>query len=137
MKKIEGNTLLRIAAASFCVAAAAINLISFAGGKHASDISVEHMQPQEITVPIERTVEEIEVQNTPDAKEKDGRIDLNTASAEELETLKGIGPTKASAIIEYRERYGGFTCIEEITEVKGIGEKTFEKIKDRIYVSGP
>ena len=46
-----------------------------------------------------------------------------------------LSPTKAQAIIDYRNRYGGFTCIEEITEVKGIGEKTFEKIRDQIYIN--
>ena len=62
----------------------------------------------------------------------EGRLNINTASLEELQTLKGIGPTKAQAIIEYREKYGGFTCPEEITEVKGIGGGTYEKIKGAI-----
>ena len=52
----------------------------------------------------------------------------------ELCTLKGIGPTKAAAIVAYRQSYGGFVCIEEIMEVKGIGEGTFEKIREFIYI---
>ena len=68
----------------------------------------------------------------PDTK---GLIDLNGASQQELESLKGIGPAKAKAIIAYREAHGGFICAEEITEVKGIGAGIYEKIKDSIYVS--
>ena len=60
------------------------------------------------------------------------KIDINTAGAEELQTLPGIGPVKAQAIIEYRNAYGGFVSTEEIMEVRGIGPATYEKIKDRI-----
>lgn len=65
---------------------------------------------------------------------KKGKINLNTANAELLITLKGIGEVKAKAIIEYREAYGSFTCVEEITEVKGIGDVTLEKIREYICV---
>jgi len=130
MKKISGSTLLRIAAASFCIAAAAANVVSFVGGKEAQ-ITVNR-SPE---TPVYREVSEAPVKEEYPVKAKeDGRIDLNTATSEELQTLKGIGPTNAKAIIDYRDRYGGFTCIEEITEVKGIGEKTFEKIKDQIVI---
>ncbi len=67
--------------------------------------------------------------------EDDGLIDINSAGAEELETLPGIGPVKAAAIIAYREAYGGFVSIEEITEVKGIGPATLEKIRGLIKAS--
>lgn len=66
--------------------------------------------------------------------EKSGRVNLNTASLEELDTLPGIGPATAGLIISYRESYGGFAAIEEIKNVKRIGDKTFEKLKDRICV---
>ncbi|MCD7805905.1 MAG: helix-hairpin-helix domain-containing protein [Lachnospiraceae bacterium] len=63
-----------------------------------------------------------------------GQINLNTASLEELCTLSGIGESKARAILSYREEHGGFTGTQELTQVSGIGESTFEKIKDQIYV---
>ena len=68
------------------------------------------------------------------SENKSGKININTANSEELQSLKGIGPSTASSIIAYREEYGGFSSIEEIMNVKRIGEKTFAKIKDRISV---
>lgn len=67
--------------------------------------------------------------------ENNGRININTAGAEELTALSGIGPSKAAAIIAYREQNGGFENIEEIQEVDGIGEGTYQKIKDEIVIS--
>ena len=63
-----------------------------------------------------------------------GKININTATSEQLQALSGIGEVKANAIIEYRNTYGAFGSIEEITNVKGIGEKTYEKIKEYITV---
>ena len=65
----------------------------------------------------------------------DGRIDLKTADAALLETLPGIGEVLAQRIIAYREAYGGFRSVEEIMNVKGIGEGKFADIKDLICVS--
>lgn len=62
------------------------------------------------------------------------KINLNSASLEELDTLPGIGPARAADIIAYRESKGGFKTIEEITNIKGIGDATFEKMKDMITV---
>ena len=61
------------------------------------------------------------------------KIDLNTATVEQLHTLKGIGHKKALAILEYRKKHK-FTKIEDIMKVKGIGKKLFEKIKSEIEV---
>jgi len=63
-----------------------------------------------------------------------GQININTASAGELDALPGIGPTYAQRIIDYREANGGFNSIEEIENVKGIGPATFAKMKDRITI---
>ena len=62
------------------------------------------------------------------------KINLNTATAEQLEALPGIGPVSAKNILEYRKKVGKFNRIEEIINVKGIGEKKFLEIKDRLTV---
>ena len=61
-------------------------------------------------------------------------ININTAAAEELQKLSGIGEAKAAAIIAYREEHGAFGDISEIMNVSGIGEKIFENIRDSITV---
>jgi comEA protein len=62
------------------------------------------------------------------------KIDINRAEAWLLEALPGIGPSKAQAIIAYRQQNGGFKHITEITEVEGIGPAIYEEIKDLITV---
>ena len=62
------------------------------------------------------------------------RIDINSASIEELQKLPGVGPKIAQRIVEYRKRYGCFKYLEELKKVKGIGEKKFERIKPLIYL---
>ena len=64
----------------------------------------------------------------------DARININTASAKQLESLPGIGPTMATRIVEYRTAHGPFTRPEDIVDVNGIGPTTYEKLKDRITV---
>lgn len=73
-------------------------------------------------------------QTLPPVQADDGLVDLNSASAEELDTLPGVGPATAKLIVEYRETYGGFASIEEVKNVKRIGDKTFEKFKHLITV---
>lgn len=64
----------------------------------------------------------------------DGKVNINTAESAELQTIPGIGPSKAARIIEYRQSNGNFSSIEDIQNVSGIGSKTFESIKDYITV---
>lgn len=69
-----------------------------------------------------------------DTSGEDKKVNLNTATKEELMTLSGIGEAKASAIISYRESHGGFQKIEEMMQVEGIKDGVFQKVKDQIKV---
>ena len=64
-------------------------------------------------------------------------IDLNAATAMELETLPGVGPRTAERILEYRREYGGFERIEDLMDVRGIGERTFLRLKPLVKVVAP
>ncbi len=66
--------------------------------------------------------------------EVEGPIDVNTATPEELEELPGIGPVLAEAIVDERERRGGFRSVNELRDVRGIGEARFADLKDRVRV---
>lgn len=67
--------------------------------------------------------------------QKDSKINLNTAIAEELQTISGIGAKRAEDIIAYRESHGGFQSVDDLKNVSGIGDKTLEKIRESIYVA--
>lgn len=69
------------------------------------------------------------------AQSQDDRIDINTATAEQLTTLSGIGQAKAENIIAYRESSGGFSSVEDLMKVSGIGEGVYERIKDKVKVT--
>ena len=64
-------------------------------------------------------------------------VNLNTAALSDLEKLPGVGPATAARIIEYREKNGPFKKIEELMNVKGIGEKAFLKLKPLVTVTAP
>lgn len=66
-------------------------------------------------------------------KKEDNKISINSASYEQLQTLPGIGPALANRIIEYRKEHS-FQCLEDIKNIKGIGDVLFEKIKDKIVL---
>ena len=68
------------------------------------------------------------------AKSSDGRININTADSTQLQELTGVGPATAEKIIDYRKQNGRFQSIEDIKNVSGIGDKTYEKLKDHIKV---
>ena len=65
-----------------------------------------------------------------------GRIDINTASADQFSLLPGIGETIAQRIVDYREENGRFSSVEELTFVKGIGEKKLDSIRKYLTVGG-
>ncbi|MFA5825228.1 MAG: helix-hairpin-helix domain-containing protein [Gallionellaceae bacterium] len=63
-------------------------------------------------------------------------VNLNTATKEELDSVKGIGPVKAQAIIEYRQKNGQFKSVDDLKNVKGFGDKSVEKMRSELTVSG-
>jgi len=73
---------------------------------------------------------------TPVPEELSGRININTAGVAELDSLPGIGPAKAQAIIDYRDQNGPFRSVDDLVNVPGIGAKTLETIRDQITVFG-
>jgi len=81
------------------------------------------------TVPLSNKKAAVSTQPAPG-----GKININTATQEQLMTLKGIGEVRAKQIIEYREKSGPFRLISELKNVKGIGDKTFLDIRDKITV---
>jgi comEA protein len=62
------------------------------------------------------------------------KVNINTADAAALETLPGIGPAKAKAVIDYREKNGAFKTIDDLKNVSGIGDKTLEGLRDKVTV---
>ena len=90
---------------------------------------------QKIYVPTkEEAAEEAESQSRGQIIEQENKINLNTASKEQLMTLSGVGSSRADAIIAYRKEYGGFGSIEDIMKIEGIKEGVFKKMKDKITV---
>lgn len=90
---------------------------------------------QQLYVPSKKEVQVMEDASGQNPKEiSDGKVNLNTASREELMTLTGIGEVKADSIIRYRETKGGFHSVEELKEVEGIKDGVFQKVKDQIKI---
>ena len=86
-----------------------------------------------IVVPkVGEEAEEIPAGATSKEEAKEGKVNMNTATVEELKTLKGVGEKKAEAIIEYRKKNGSFQTKEDLMKVRGIGKKLFESFQERI-----
>ncbi len=100
-------------------------------------VNLAELLVDEMVIYVPKVGEEITEPNktlTGSSKKSDDLISINKATIEELQTLPGIGPSKAAAIIEYREQKGGFATIDELLSITGIGPKTLEKFRDKITV---
>lgn len=101
----------------------------------ASTESGKVQQTSSKEINMEKTVtagkENYEIQSK---KSVSGKINLNTCTASELTVLDGIGESRADAIIQYREYLGGYTSVEQIKNIKGIGVKLYEKIAPYLTV---
>ena len=115
------------------------DVIELAGGfaKHADEKQInlaERVQDEMlIYVPAEGEIIPVQSQGSNEAA-KDSGVRVNAATAEELQTLNGIGPQKAEAIINYIQENGPFSDANELLQVSGIGEKTLEKFKDDVII---
>ena len=81
---------------------------------------------------IEETSGKATLPNTNSSQSKQGTVNINTATLEELQTIKGIGKKKAEAILQYRKEHGPFRTKEDLLEVKGIGKKALEAIESQV-----
>lgn len=84
------------------------------------------------TLSVTERVEAVGSRSEENMNEAEAKVNINTASKEELMTLSGIGEAKAESILLYREKVGPFQSIEELKHVSGIGEAMFEQMKDEI-----
>lgn len=75
-------------------------------------------------------------ESAPAQQNQEEKINLNTATEAELQTISGIGAKKAQEIIRFRDEQGPFKTVEELKNVPGIGEKTVERLKDMLTVTG-
>jgi len=118
--------------------------IEAAGGylEHANPVTINHAQKlsDEMVIYVPKKGEDVSEMAMQDFTSNEtntsenGKVNINTATETELTTLPGIGPSKATSIIAYREENGKFTNPEELKNVSGIGDKTYEKLQDLITV---
>lgn len=102
------------------------------GGEVASSYE-DATEKKELGTTVEKTTTVTEG-TVMESSENTRMMNINTASITELTTLPGVGEVKARAIVDYRENHGPFKSVEELMMVSGIGEKTYEKLREKICV---
>lgn len=97
---------------------------------------VQWIPPETKKIPELRPIE-IEAKVLPVSFVESGPLDLNRATAAELEKLPGIGPVLAARIVAWRETHGPFKSVEDLLAIPGIGPKTLEGLRDKVTVGSP
>ncbi len=107
-----------------------VSLITGAAALHA-----RHSRPfREITVIENGIKEELTLKQVKERLDEARKVDINVSTSEEITAIPGIGEVLAGRIVEYRNAHGGFSAIEDLLNVKGVGEKKLEKIREHIKI---
>ncbi|MBD5798720.1 competence protein ComE [Bacillus pseudomycoides] len=96
-------------------------------------VNLAQLMQDQMLLYVPKKGEQVQGANLPSGRQEE-KIQINVASKEQLEKITGIGPRKAENILKYREEHGPFQKMEDLLEVDGIGEKSLEKIKDKIII---
>lgn len=99
----------------------------------AANLAQKLADGEQVVIPSQADAEQA-AQDTSSSAKKGGKININTASATELQKLSGVGPALSERIVEYRESKGHFSSIEDLQNVSGIGETRFANLRDKICV---
>ena len=116
----------------------AVDAVNLAGGltefadTEAINLAEAISDGQHIHIPTKEILLQPSTKEISSAQNSGDKVNINTADVDKLSTLKGIGPATAQKIIDYREQNGAFKTIDEIKNVRGIGQKKFDAIKDKI-----
>lgn len=103
--------------------------------EHLTDGQHIHIPTKEIALQETPPAQTETSDKKPESGKKSGDVvNINTADENELQKIRGVGPAIAKRIVDYREQNGKFQTIEDIKKVRGIGDKTFEKMKDKITI---
>lgn len=127
-KNPEHNQLFRAVVKRFSVVEWAAILLLLLGIVFMCGLCIGLRSTQIVSLPNQRLISQTQLPQTSEL------LNINTATAEELETLPGIGEVLAKRIVDYRESCGAFLAVEELCSVEGIGEKRLEALKEYITV---
>lgn len=129
--RIQNKTALLLALAALT----AVFAVGFFFGRISTPFEISaQVQRNDVSEQTSEAEQPEEAAQTDETPEDRFPIDLNTATKEELTTLPRIGEKTAQKILDYRAKYGKFSAIEQLMDVEGIGEATFEGLKDMVTV---